>query len=288
MLIYALLALAAHAGLWYATLPYRQSHLVGKGGIEDKAINVEIVSLKGLFAAGAYSPRAKVASSAKERKLDSDLGGEDEIAAADAGKTRRDRDKESSETAQQKPRSDPIGEVLDKDRQAAADTPAAVPRPPVEPQTRQPPEANRSPTPPQPDDKVADRDRVQPDRSQKSTPSPAPGGTASRSMASERAAVLPSAARAAASRGIARKYGLSVLKALRQALPRATSKKGTVHVKFAISRSGKLTKALIVNSSGSKALDDRVLDALKRVAFPVPPPTLRGDDLFYDTTYTFK
>ena len=146
-LIYALLALAAHAGLWYATLPYRQSHLVGKGGIEDKAINVEIVSLKGLFAAGAYSPRAKVASSAKERKLDSDLGGEDEIAAADAGKRRRDRDKEQSETVQQKPRSDPIGEARDKDRRAAVEVPAAVPRPPAEPQTQRPPEVNPSPTP---------------------------------------------------------------------------------------------------------------------------------------------
>lgn len=55
-----------------------------------------------------------------------------------------------------------------------------------------------------------------------------------------------------------------------------------------IALSGRLSSIQIVNSSGDKKLDQRVIDAVRQAVFPTPPPGITVSLLTYEIPYQFR
>jgi len=99
----------------------------------------------------------------------------------------------------------------------------------------------------------------------------------------------PVRAQAAASAGALREYARYVSQALARTRPKgAGGERGTVRIKFAIGAGGGLAVAEVASSSGRQDLDHRALEAVRRAAFPPPPPGLSLAQLTYVVPYHFR
>jgi protein TonB len=111
------------------------------------------------------------------------------------------------------------------------------------------------------------------------------GGAAARGDAVQRA---KASAPAAAGAGVAREYARHVSLALNKAKPKSAAARGTAKIRFVISPTGSLASVELTKSSGSKRLDDLALAAVRRAAFPVPPPGMTVAQLTYEVPYHFR
>lgn len=125
-------------------------------------------------------------------------------------------------------------------------------------------------------------------------PAAAPGGSLPTAAASGQApSHQPRAARAAASKGAVRKFGLAVQSALlsidqapvRKAL---AGRKGTVVLRFRLSPTGELDESRVLKSSGRADIDDAALRLIQRARFPAPPDGMSGTERTYDAPIRFR
>jgi periplasmic protein TonB len=62
--------------------------------------------------------------------------------------------------------------------------------------------------------------------------------------------------------------------------PAASDQRGTAKVSFVLDRNGKLVSHWLMESAGSRALDEESLAIIERAQpFPIPPPNLKEDQL---------
>jgi periplasmic protein TonB len=62
--------------------------------------------------------------------------------------------------------------------------------------------------------------------------------------------------------------------------PAALDQRGTAKVSFVLDRNGRLVSHWLVESAGSRALDEESLAIIERAQpFPIPPPNLKEDQL---------
>jgi len=62
--------------------------------------------------------------------------------------------------------------------------------------------------------------------------------------------------------------------------PAALDQRGTAKVSFVLDRNGKLVSHWLMESAGSRALDEESLAIIERAQpFPIPPPNLKEDQL---------
>jgi protein TonB len=86
-----------------------------------------------------------------------------------------------------------------------------------------------------------------------------------------------------------RSYGQLVWMQVTRRKPRTVSTSGTTVIRFALSTTGSLMMAEVVNSSGSPSLDHLALDAVQAAApFPPPPPGAGEDRLRFTVPFHFK
>jgi protein TonB len=111
------------------------------------------------------------------------------------------------------------------------------------------------------------------------------GGPTSRSNASKSAA----SARASASRGSVLSYAARVRAKVARNKPSGRGHRGTARVSFGVSRSGGLSYARLARSSGSAALDQAALSAVRRAApFGAPPAGASSAQLRFSIPFYFR
>lgn len=94
---------------------------------------------------------------------------------------------------------------------------------------------------------------------------------------------------AAARAGRRDAYQLSLFETIKSHPPRRViGAIGEVKVEFRVQRNGRVAAARVVKTSGSRPLDDAVLNAIRTAPFPIPPADLGEDQLFYDMHFTFR
>lgn len=70
--------------------------------------------------------------------------------------------------------------------------------------------------------------------------------------------------------------------------PAALGQRGTAKVSFVLDRSGRLVSHWLVESAGSRALDEESLAIIERAQpFPMPPPNLKEDQLRFAIEFIF-
>jgi protein TonB len=111
------------------------------------------------------------------------------------------------------------------------------------------------------------------------------GGPTSRSNAAKGAA----SGRASASRGSVLRYAARVRAKVARHKPSSRGRRGTVRVSFGVSRSGGLSYARLARSSGSAALDQAALSAVRRAApFGAPPAGALPAQLRFAIPFYFR
>lgn len=151
-------------------------------------------------------------------------------------------------------------------------------------------------TPPQPPAKLKrQQDKTRPAKLASSQASglASPASVASLGAASSAQGDRPVqvAGRAAAGKGERRKFAMKVAKTLRRGMPSIAHKKGRKRkliVKFALNGLGDIRYVKIEKSSGRKRLDRAVIKAMKKIAFPTPPPTMALSELTYRLPFHFN
>ncbi len=101
-------------------------------------------------------------------------------------------------------------------------------------------------------------------------------------------AALSSAALATRAQGRAA-YGRLVWKKIAEAKPVGLHRKGSVDVRFSVSSTGALVSVEVLHADGDAAFEALARKTLARAApFPVPPPELTQDDLFFEIPFNFQ
>lgn len=101
-------------------------------------------------------------------------------------------------------------------------------------------------------------------------------------------AAMSSAALATRAQGRAA-YGRLVWKKIAEAKPVGLHRKGSVDVRFGVSSTGTLVSVEVLHSDGDAAFEALARKTLARAApFPVPPPELTQDDLFFEIPFNFQ
>ncbi|MBS0249921.1 MAG: TonB family protein [Proteobacteria bacterium] len=112
------------------------------------------------------------------------------------------------------------------------------------------------------------------------------GSSTSRTNTTTQATV---SGRASASRGNALSYGARVRAQLARNKPKSVGRRGTVRVSFGIAADGGIRYLKISESSGSAALDDAALTAIRKSApFGEPPADLTPTQLAYVIPFYFR
>jgi protein TonB len=272
-----LIAFSAHAIAISAMLPTRGSVPAGAGGSELEAIDVELVTtavLESRYASGSVG-------AAQDRAVDYSVDGGTELDAAPETADREPANLESKEQSAglipdlvvpdaepEKPAEDPTAIALAIAR-ARPETPSELPKP-VEPERTGKPEPWESPQ----------------SRAAAAREAARQGGADARGLDP---ADLPGARAAAASPGAANEYARAVIQTLARRKPRATAGvRGTVRIGFTVARSGVVSEARVLRSSGQPVLDEAALDAVRNAKFPTPPPELAAIELKYEIPYIFR
>ncbi|MGE0563017.1 MAG: TonB family protein [Pseudolabrys sp.] len=156
------------------------------------------------------------------------------------------------------------------------------------PQESKPPEPQPSDvetlTPPAPAMVASDEPLPAPTRP-KIAPQSAPvGGATTRTIVE----AAPTSAPAGASPGEIDRYALQVRAALARNKPNGIRRKGSVTVAFSIENDGKPSGIRIAASSGARALDRAVADAIARTRFPSPPAGMTPQQRSYAVPFQFR
>lgn len=251
---------------------------VGAGGIELEAIDIDIVSSKVLESRLAAASQT---AAAPPTTIDHAAPGGTPAEASTA-------------TADQKPsqtdaRSQPAGPIPD------LVIPDAKPEePPFEPAEVALAIADVRPDNPDDQQPESEPERTHESDSEAATPSrPSEaseaadeGGASARGIDGIEA---PSQQAAAASPGAANDYAKAVIETLASRKPRATAgMRGTVRIGFTVARTGEVSEARVLTSSGRRVLDEAALSAVRAAKFPAPPPALANANLSYEVPYIFR
>jgi TonB family protein len=244
-------AAVAHAAILAALVPYQPSeHASGGGGIRLEAISVEIVPSVAIEAR-EVKPAELAAPAASET-----------VAAQDGERSATDAAAQEVQPKSEEPQStDDEKHVLAPTQTADAEPPAPA-DPEAEPVTASQPPAQKEPAPAS----------VQHE-----------GGVTARAEGNSRASAPPTA-----SPGAMQRYAIHVRTALARNKPDGRGRRGTTTVTFAIAASGKIASAQILQSSGSRPLDEAVLNAVRGTSFPPPPDGMAPQDLTYVIPFHFK
>jgi protein TonB len=92
----------------------------------------------------------------------------------------------------------------------------------------------------------------------------------------------------AATPGQISRYALSIQQTLNRHPPRHLGTRGRAVVKFGLTETGGVRFAEIERSSGSKSIDDAVLAAIWRIAFPAPPGGMSERQRSYTAPIEFR
>jgi TonB family protein len=92
----------------------------------------------------------------------------------------------------------------------------------------------------------------------------------------------------AATPGQISRYALSIQQMLNRYPPRHLGTRGRAVVKFGLTETGRVRFAEIERSSGSKLIDDAVLAAIWRIAFPAPPGGMSERQRSYTAPIEFR
>lgn len=97
------------------------------------------------------------------------------------------------------------------------------------------------------------------------------------------------AARSAAQAGAVNRFVATLRSRLARTKPRGLRIKGVAVVVFAVLPSGELDYVRVAKSSGSQALDEAAVGAVRRAApFPAPPPWMAKAELRFSIPYRFE
>ena len=99
---------------------------------------------------------------------------------------------------------------------------------------------------------------------------------------------MPAASAAEASPGTVRAYERRVSKLLDAGKPGSRGLRGRLLIQFVIGAEGKPEHAVVLQSSGTPALDERVLAALQRLEFPPPPAAMTPQQLTFNVPYVYR
>lgn len=143
-----------------------------------------------------------------------------------------------------------------------------------------PPSHLDPPKPPAPDPKT--------EGVKSSPPSTPPGGVAS--SGADQANRPASVRAAAASPGEMRAFARSLAEALARTRPPNGSAraKGTVNVEFIVGEEGRAETARVARSSGSRALDEMAIDAVRKARLPRPPAGVTLAERTFVVPYHFR
>lgn len=121
-----------------------------------------------------------------------------------------------------------------------------------------------------------------------SPPSTPPGGVAS--SGADQANRPASVRAAAASPGEMRAFARSLAEALARTRPPNGSAraKGTVNVEFIVGEEGRAETARVARSSGSRALDEMAIDAVRKARLPRPPAGVTLAERTFVVPYHFR
>ncbi len=241
-----------------------------------EAISIEIVPSDVLEAAHT-SPAPEVSASASA--VQSDPGTIEDVAAASTAQT------EPVEPPKEPAPTEPRAATLPDTPSESRDLPAEAhdetsPEPAPEQATAAEPEEASPPPPPE------TTKRATPPPRQKAHKAPSKkGGAPSRAAK----ASASSSARVSASPGAVINYAAVVRARVASRRPVGPGMRGTVVVKFGVSRSGGLAFASISRSSGDAGLDRTVLSAVRSAApFPTPPAGASPGQLRFTMPFYFQ
>ena len=252
---------------------------VGAGGIELEAIDIDLVSSKVLESRLATSQ----AATAPPDALDHAAPGATVAAEASAA-TADQKPSQSSEARPQPAGPTPDLVIPDAKEEEPPPEPAEVALAiaetrPEDPDDRQPesePQRAREP----------DTEAAPPSRPSEASEAADVGGAAARGI---EGIEVPSQQAAAASPGAASEYAKAVIETLASSKPRARAgMRGTVRISFTVARTGEVSEARVLASSGRRVLDEAALSAVRTAKFPAPPPTLANAQLNYEVPYIFR
>ena len=64
--------------------------------------------------------------------------------------------------------------------------------------------------------------------------------------------------------------------------------RGEVRVQFVVDPAGRSEVAIVLASSGDARLDDLVVDAVRRMSFPPPPPEMSVEQRTFNVPFAFR
>lgn len=250
---------------------------VGAGGIDLEAIDIDIVSSKALESRVPAPQLASAPPSAVDQAPPGAVPAEASAATADQ--------KPSQIESQSQP-AGPAPDIVIPDVKQE--------EPPPEPAEVALSIAESRPE--NPDDLTPENE---PERAQEAEPEAAtPSAPADASEAADEGGATArglegiealSQQAAAASPGSANEYAKTVIETLASRKPRATAgMRGTVRISFTVARTGEVSEARVLTSSGRKVLDEAALSAVRNAKFPAPPPALANAPLSYEVPYIFR
>ncbi len=260
-------ALTGHAAvLLYFALP-PQEDAVAISGLGLEAIDIEIVSAAVLESRGPGTQALSTPPSAVES---ADPG----VAAAEATAAAADQ-KESTAEARPAPAGPTPDLVIpDAKEEEPPPEPAEVALSIAKSRAEQPDDQR-------PENEPEQTDAQEPESATRSQPSDS-SDDAVEGAASVRGTVSPQS-RAAS------EYTKAVIETLAGRKPRAKAgMRGTVWIRFTVVKTGEVSNAHVLTSSGSKTLDDAALAAVRGAKFPTPVLAEAETGLIYNVPYIFR
>ncbi|MCL4765598.1 MAG: TonB family protein [Hyphomicrobiaceae bacterium] len=251
--------------------------LVGAGGTELEAIDIEIVSSKVLESRFAGAQTAAAPPDPVDYAAQGALPAEARAAAADLKPSPAD------------PETQPAGPMPDLVMPDAKEEKA--PAEPTDLALRIAESRPDQPDEQEPETEPKHQEQTQPEAADPSKASEASeaaeeGGAAARGIDGVEASGRQAAA---ASPGAANAYAKSVIETLAKRKPPASAGvRGTVRIGFTVARTGEVSEARVLSSSGRRVLDEAALSAVRNAKFPAPPAALANAQLSYEVPYIFR
>lgn len=251
----AAVSLALHVGLLFAG-PIEGAPTTGFGDDETVPLGVAIISEAELATLGSVATNA--APPAPDPAPVDPVADEPQVAPTETASA-----VPQPETA---PAAEPDPDVAARDVETAETETAAV-TPPAEKPVETPIQVAATPKPEAPE--------------QPAKLEPAIQSAATAPTAPTEAIVRPG-------RGTLDRYARDVRVAIGRALPGHAGRAGTVEIRFALSQSGDLDFAEVLNASVDEQARGRVLAAIRQARFPAPPRGATAADRVFSIAFEFR
>ncbi len=253
------LAAIAHVGLLAIMMPSRQDTFC-YGGVALETVAVSLVE-----AVPVFSPPQLDAASTDQK---SDQAEEPAVAASKANAEPKPQEPKPEAAMEQ----EPPRQALALDLPPEPVMPDAIALPARDPEAERVPEPVVREEPPPPERKEKPKELV----------------VAAPPQVPEASPPVPQTSAAEAAPGVARAYDSAVSKVLDRSKPRSRGLRGQVRVQFVVDPGGRSELPLVVASSGNTKLDDMVVEAVRRIEFPRPPPELSPKQRTYAVSFAFR